>query len=415
MVQKALTLLLFSSALFSQNLTLQLSIEKALKNYPDIKAASLQVERSKHSYDATFADYLPQLDLRANYNFQQTFALPQNGIFHTVDDSSWSAGASLKQKIWDFSKTSSKVAASRVDEDISKLSLEESKALLVYKVKSLYELMVVQNEAIKVRKKDLEAKEAYYKQSQAFVNQGLKTSADSSRFLSALYLAKANLVESQAAFFKAKNSLSFYIGEYIPDDVDLQKDILTQEMAVEDGTLEKILQTNYALKIRSHDIEKSKLLQKSAEASHFGSIDAIASYDQISSLNEYDSKLVGVTLNIPLYSGGRVSALSEEAAVTAQIASEQKASQELALKEESENILEDIKLFSKTILAKRAQLEASLQTTMLLDARYKEGLATYIEVLDASALQLDAKLGLLRAQYEKSSAIHRLEYLQGKI
>jgi len=87
----------------------------------------------------------------------------------------------------------------------------------------------------------------------------------------------------------------------------------------------------------------------------------------------------------------------------------------LALREEISSLLIDIKRYEKTISAKNAQLEAASQTTDLLNARYKEGLTTYIEVLDAMALKLDAQLGLLSAEYEKSSAIHRLEYLEGKI
>jgi outer membrane protein TolC len=51
----------------------------------------------------------------------------------------------------------------------------------------------------------------------------------------------------------------------------------------------------------------------------------------------------------------------------------------------------------------------------VLDGRYKEGLSTYIEVLDASSLVLDAKLGLLEAYYEKTLSIDRIDYLKGKI
>ena len=74
----------------------------------------------------------------------------------------------------------------------------------------------------------------------------------------------------------------------------------------------------------------------------------------------------------------------------------------------------DIDRFEKTIEAKKSQLKASKQTQTVLEARYKEGLATYIEILDASSLTLNAELGLLQAIYEKSSALHRIEYLQGK-
>ena len=405
---------LLSSLLFSQTLTLERSIQKTLQNHPDVKTFALRVSQAHSAYDASFSEYLPQVTLSANYNAVQTFVFPANGTFNTIDDNGWSAGASVKQKIWDFSKTSSSVDASKLDESISQLSLKDIKALLVSKVKSLYELMLVEREAVNVREQDLKTKEAYYKQSMAFVEQGLKTSADSSRFLSAVYLAKENLAEARSEFEKAKNSLSLYMGESIASDVVLESKLLESNFNAPADVEQKILAQNYQLKIATQNIEKNKLLHKSAQASHYGSIDAIGSYNHINTLNEYDSKLLGVTLNIPLYSGGRVSAESQKVEIGAQIAKEQKASAELALKEESENLLTDIKKYRFTIEAKKAQLDSSQQTTALLDGRYKEGLATYIEVLDATALELNAKLGLINAKYQLAQAINRLQYLQGK-
>ena len=403
-----------SSLLFSQTLTLEQSIEKTLQNHPDIKTFALKVSQSHSAYKASLSVYLPQVNFQANYNAVQTFTLPSPNAFTTVDDTGWSAGVSLKQKIWDFSKTTSQVHASKLDTTISQLSLEDIKALLVSKVKSLYELMIVQKEAVTVREQDLKTKEAYYKQSMAFVEQGLKTTADSSRFLSAVYLSKESLADSQAEFEKAKNSLSLYMGESISSDTLLESELLDSNLKTSTDVVEKILAQNYQLKIATKNIEKNKLLHKSAEASHYGSIDAVGSYTRISTLNEYDSKLLGVTLNIPLYSGGRVSAEAQKAEIGAQIAKEQKASAELALKEEVENLLTDIKKYRFTIEAKKAQLDSSEQTTALLDGRYREGLATYIEVLDATALELNAKLGLLNAKYQLAQAINRIQYLQGK-
>jgi len=203
--------------------------EKTLQNHPDVKTFTFKMQQSHTRYKSAFSDYLPQVNLSAEYNPTQTYALPVNGKFQTVNDIGWNVGASLKQKIWDFSKTSSKINASKLDEDISKLSLKDLKVLLAWKVKSLYELMVVQKEAIKVRETDLHSKEAYYEQAKALYKQGLKTQADTSRFLSAVYLAKDNLAIAKATFNKAKNSLSLYMGEKIADDVELQNNVIKKE------------------------------------------------------------------------------------------------------------------------------------------------------------------------------------------
>ncbi|WP_297442035.1 TolC family protein [Sulfurimonas sp.] len=407
--------LLFALGLNAQVLSLQESINKTLSNHPDIKTFALKVTQSRTGYTSARADYLPQVNLSAEYDPIKTYVFPFNGQFKTVDDDGWNAGVNLKQKIWDFSKTTTKMDAAKVEQKIAELSLQDIKALMASKVKSLYSLMVVQADAIKVREQDLLSKEAYYAQAKALFEQGLKTEADTSRFLSSVYLAKDNLAIANSSYEKAKNSLSLYMGEKIADDVTLDASVLKKEFNIDAQNTQKIIASNKELKIYEENIDKNILLHKSAKASHYGSLDLVASYNRIGSLNEYDSKIVGVVLNIPLYSGGRISAEAQNVQIGTQISNEQKASKLLNLKEEISNLLLDIKRYEKTIQAKKAQLEAARSTQKVLEGRYKEGLATYIEVLDATALVLSAKLGLLEAYYSRALSIDRIDYLQGKI
>ena len=401
--------------LYAQTLTLKTAISKTLKHHPDVKTFMLRIQQAEQGYNAAYADYLPQLDLSATYSPQTTYVLPQNGTFHTIDDTGWNAGVTLHQKVWDFSKTSSLVAASKTDEDISKLSLKEVKALLSYKVKSLYELLIVQKEAIRVRQKDLKAKKAFYAQSKALVKQGLKTHADANRFLSAVYVSEDNLAISKAAFEKAKISLSLYMGADIPGDVKLQSSALKKHQHVSSSVEREVLEHNYRVQMDRLNIDKNKLIHRSAQAAHFGSIDLVASHSRFDTLNSYNNDYVGVSYNIPLYTGGRMSAQEQQAKIGYQIAQEQKASNILALKEELRGLIVDIRRYEKSIRAKKAQLTSAQSTQKELDARYKEGLSTYIEVLDSAALTLNAKLGVLEAYYLKSVALDRIDYLKGKI
>ncbi len=408
-----LTSFMMLSTLGAQTLTLNKCINKALNTHPDIKRFMLQVKHSKYGVDAARADYLPQVSFNAEYDPAKTYALPLNGIFHTIDSDGWQAEVTVRQKIWDFSKTLSNIEAQEVQEEIANLSLRDAKALLAYKVKLQYELMLVQKKAIQVRQKDLNAKEELYKQAQALVKRGMKTKADSTRFLSSVYAAKDNLAIARSGFEKAKTTLSLYINETITNNVKLEDSISKSNWHFKSKA--HILQNSPALNSLKKNINKNELLYKSAKASHYGSIDAVVSYTRQDTLNEYDSTLVGITLNIPLYSGGRISALEEQAMISKQSAESEYHSKKLALTEEFERLLIDLKRYKQTIKAKKVQLKAARQTQKVLEARYKEGLSIYIEVLDAYALTLDAQLGLLQAKYERSSTIHRLEYLQGKI
>ncbi len=403
---------LISSLLLADMLTLEESITKALNNYPNIKIFQLKIQQSKSDLDNAKSDNLPQVNLQANYNISQTYVFPANGQFNTLNDNGWNAGLFFKQKIWDFSKTTHKIEAFKIEEDISKLSLEEQKTLLVYQVKSLYNLLIVQKEAIEVREKDIEVKEAYYQQALAFVKHGLKTNADASRFLSSIYIAKENLAQSQSAYEKTKNALSLYIGEKIDNNIQLENRLLDVTTAI--PSEDEILDTNYQVKISNRNISKNITLHKSAKASYYGSIDAIASYNHIDTLNSYNSKFVGVSLTVPLYNGGKISSEVQKSAIGVQIANEQKEATILALKKEILDSYSDIKEYRTTIEAKEVELQSSQETTKLLEGRYKNGLTTYIEVLDAISLERDIKLGLLNIKYKLNNAIYKLQYLQGK-
>ena len=398
--------------LYGQPLSLQNCIQKALHTHPDIKRFLLQVESSQKEVDITRSDYLPQLSFEAEYDPTRTYVFPANGIFNTRDDDGWRMGVTLKQKIWDFSRTSSLIKAQETQQEIAGLSLQDAKALLAYKVKLQYELVLVQQKAIDVRKHDFRAKKALYKQARAFVDQGLKTSADATRFLSSTSIAKDNLAIAESNLTKAEMVLSLYIGEPIPQNMTFEN---PEIKTVVDRVDEKsVLENSPVLQGIEKKIKKNEFLYQATKASHYGSIDALASYSHIDTLNSYDSSLVGVMLSIPLYTGGRLSAREEQAFIDKQSAGNEYDAKVLELKQEFRTLLSDLKRYQHTIKAKNVQYKSARQTEEVMKGRYREGLATYIEVLDATAVKLDAQLGLLQATYDRSRTIHRLEYLQGK-
>jgi outer membrane protein TolC len=405
--------LLFLQGLYANGLTLEESINKTLANHPDVKSFILKVEQAKENTTVALSDYKPQVNFQAGYDVLQTNILPIGNSNATGNG--WNAGISMNRKIWDFSKTSSKIEASKVEEQIAKLSLGEAKALLVYKVKSLYAFLVVQTEAIVVREKDLETKKAYHLQAKALVKQGLKTDADASRFLSSVYIAQDNLAIAEASYKNTKITLALYMGEEVEDNLFLQSEVIKKEYYFSANIETEVLEHNYQLEMESQNIEKNRLLHKSEKASHYGSIDAYASYNKIESFFNYDSKFAGLTLAIPIYSGGRITALEQKAHIAVLVAQEAQFSKILVLKEEINGLLIDIRRYKKTIASKQAGLNAEYQAKRVLEARYKEGLSTYIEVLDATSSVLNSNLGLIEAYYFRTIAINRIEYLKGDL
>ena len=410
-----LLLLIGVELLHSESLGLQESIAQTIENHPDVKTFMLRIQQAKEGYAIAKADNRPQVNFSATYNPTQTYVLPANGSFSTLDDDGWNVGITVRKKIWDFEKTTALIEASKVDEDIAQLSLEEVKSLLAYKVKSLYKLMVVQQDSIHVRERDLETKEAFYSQAEALVQQGLKTKADSYRFRSSVYVAKERLSSAQTLFKKAKYSLSLYMGKPISDEVMLDKNVLNDTSAFDTGLEEEIVTLNPKLQKDTLAIKKSKLLHHSIQQANYGSFDVLSNRVHFDTLNSYNSNYVGVTYSVPIYSGGRMTAQEQEAKIGYQIANEQQDSDLIALKEELHGLIMDVEQYETTIKARKSALASAKRAQEVIEARYKEGLTTYMEVLDNTTELLDAELALLQAYYSKSLAYDRVEYLKGAL
>ncbi|MDQ1263614.1 MAG: outer membrane protein [Campylobacterota bacterium] len=398
----------------TQTITIDECIEKSLSNHPDLKRLSLTLQKSKSASDIAKADYLPQVTLGAQYNPTNTFVMPQNGQFNTIHDDNWLLDAVLNQKIYDFSKTTSLIDASKQDEKIASLSLEQAKALLVYNVKNLYDIALFQISSIDVRKKDLQAKEELYAQAKALVIEGIKTKADEASILSALYAAIESLAVAEAEHERALAILSLYTGEKIQDNTKLEQRKVSYDMQEQESLRQSVASNNFELKAISEEIGKNALLYSAAKASNYGSIDAVASLSHQNSLNEYDTSMVGIIAKFPLYSGGRLSAQSQQAHIATEAAKESYNAKRLALNEEIETLLIDIKRYEYTIKTKEAIIESSKAAKEITHARYKEGLSTYIEVLDATTTHLYAELGLLEAKFNINKIQNRLAYLKGE-
>lgn len=398
----------------AQSLTLNACISKALNTHPDIKKFILELTQSRYSKDEIKADNRPQILLSAEYDPTRTFTLTQNGTFDTKQADGWQGGVSINQKIWDFSKTTFAIKAAEKIENIAALSLKDAQALLAYYVKVQYEQILVQQEAILVREQDMKSKQELYEQAKALLKQGTKTIADTTRFLSAFYNAKDNLSIAQANLEKARIALATLIDEPIDNNTILETKIDKNLAQISHLDNTSILEENPQLQGIKETIDKNEWLYREAKASRYGSIDASLSYTHQDILYRYNSSIVGISFKIPLYSGGRTTAVIQQAMVAKEISKTEYQSKKLALRQELAQLLTDFKRYNATIESKKVQLDASIQTKQLVEARYKEGLSTYIEVLDAISLYLDSKLGLIQAHYEQHTIINRIEYLQGK-
>lgn len=415
-MKKLTTLILFAViGLQAELLNLDTCIDKALATHPDIRIFMLKMQQEKEVVKTERGAWLPQVSLYAEYDPRHTYVIPQNGQFHTIDSDGWSAGVSASQKLYDFSRSSHSIRSAKIRHEISRLSLEETKSLMRYQIRVAYAQLLVQKAALKARSKDLTAKRALYEQARALVKQGLKTRADESRFLSSVRQAEDALAIAQAGYEKARITLEEYIGERIPEGTRFEEWRLNNAANLPSSTGPgHVLDNNLQIRIAQKNQEASYELYRSKRVERFGSVNLVAEANHFDTLSRYDSTVVGIRYTAPIYSGGRLSAQAQQSRIAEMVAAEEKESERRSIDKEVRSLLADLKEVQKRIVARYSQLGAAEETKSLIEARYEQGLATYMEVLDSEAVWLDAKLGLLDAYYTRLEQLYRLEYLNGK-
>ena len=417
MKRSFLLILLFGTLLEAKSLSLQSCIEKTLKNHPDEKSFALSLKQSEKEVDSAKSAFHPQIAVHLEYDPLKTYVISQNGRNFTKDDTFTHEDIVLSQKIWDFSKTKNRIEAQKIEKDISKLSLEEIKNKLRLKVEQVYDLMLLQKQMINLRRHDLKAKQALYRQAVAMQKQGLKTKIDAMRFESEVFSAKEALSLAVTGYDKAKNSLEFLIGEKISKHTVLKNELKKIERLrlkkSKKDFLRKQLLNNPSLKKVYKSIEKSQKLYNISKNERYGSIDATAMATHEETLWNYDTQSVAIKAQIPLYQGGKLKAQAQKAKIAQIKARTTYASALLQYKEQLEALFIDLRHIDVSIKAKKKSIKATKEALRLIEGRYKVGLISYLEVLDALTLYKSSQTALISAYAQKSDILYQIKSLTG--
>jgi len=414
-----LLIMTFITISFGDILSLKSCINKTFKNHPDIKSFSYSVLQSKEDLNSAKAGWKPQISVHLEYDPTHTYLVTQNGKYFTTDDTMFHSDITLTQRIFDFKKTDYLIDASKIQKQNTLLSLQEIKNSLALKVEQTYDQVLLQKKVINVKKEDLKNKKELYKQALALQKQGLKTQADTTRMLASLENAKEELSLAKTAYNKAVNSLKFLIGEKIPKNAGFENHLLKVEKlklsnSTKKALLKKLKTQNPTLKKFDNEIKRAYKLYKASKSEKYGSFDAVLSATHEDVLTDYDTKTVAFKYQLPLFQGGKLSSQIQKSKISINKAKSNYQSQLIKYQEELENLFLDLKQSDVSIRSKKASIKSAKKTYYLIKGRYKEGLTTYLELLDALYLLENSKFAYINALAQKSSIIYQIKSLTGE-
>ena len=379
-------------------------IALGLENNKDFESARLAIEKARAQYQITDLNDLPRIDGSGGYTRQAQNRTDKNpnssynvnlGLANYELDF-WGKIASLKdQALQNFLATT----AAKDSTQISLISnIAQSYANLSY---SLAQLKLAEA-TVESREKSLFIADKRFEA-------GIDPKLPSLQASASLENAKLAVLRAQSSILKARNALQFLVGGPIPTNLIPTPAVsnITNQQIFNAGLPSEllryrpdVLQAEYNLKAAGANIEV-------ARASYFPSISLASSVGLSSGSldNLFKSGSVGwsfgPSISVPIFDAGRLDANYDVAKIEREqtLAGYEKSIQ-TAFREVSDVLATRATLGDQ--LAAQYRLQDNFeQTYQIADARFKAGIANYLDVLDAPRSLFSTQQGILDLELQK--------------
>jgi outer membrane protein len=146
------------------SLTLQEIETRVQENHPVIMEAEESVNQAEAQIGLAKTGFYPDVNASANFSNVgpvPSLTVPDLGTFQLFPDNNINAGLDIRQNIYDFGKTSSRVAYSSANKDLQEKSLDAARQeLAINVVKNFYMILYLQ-EAIRIKQEQLDILEQH--------------------------------------------------------------------------------------------------------------------------------------------------------------------------------------------------------------------------------------------------------------
>lgn len=379
-------------------------IALGLENNKDFESARLAIEKARAQYQITDLNDLPRIDGSGGYTRSAQNSRDKNpnssynvnlGLANYELDF-WGKVASLKeQALQNFLATT----AAKDSTQISLISnIAQSYANLSY---SLAQLKLAEA-TVESREKSLFIADKRFEA-------GIDPKLPSLQASASLENARLAVLQAQSSILRSRNALQFLVGGPIPTNLIPAPAVsnITSQQIFSAGLPSEllryrpdVLQAEYNLKAAGANIEV-------ARASYFPSISLASSVGVSSgSLDDlFKSGSVGwsfgPSISVPIFDAGRLDANYDVAKIEReQTLANYERSIQTAFREVSDVLATRATLGDQ--LAAQYRLQDNFeQTYQIADARFKAGIANYLDVLDAQRSLFSTQQGILDLELQK--------------
>jgi outer membrane protein len=283
-------------------LTWEACVARAARNNPELRAARENLSSAAYQTKAARSGFLPQLSAGVNYTDQNTsFATSSFGTTST-----YSASVTATQNLFAGFQDQAKVAQSRANQDVTQASLDATKAKVSFDLKSAFAGLLYAQNYLKLTESIIQRRAENMRLVELRFEGGWENKGSLLLSKAALGQAELDHLQAQHALQVAQEQLANVLGENRAEDIRITGDIPLAVPAPAPDLQQLARQTPDHRQAVGQEQAASAGVTL-ARAPLYPSLNLTGSTGRQGNrwIPDNDSHSVGVSLSIPLYSGGR--------------------------------------------------------------------------------------------------------------
>ena len=411
------TLMLFCNPLGAQEkLTLRQCLNIGIENNLSLKVAKGEIVKGKHNISENRARLLPQINFVAslNDNFDPPVSVTDGTaygkLYNVTKTLQYNSSAALQLQMPLYSQTAlTAVSIAKTLDQLNQLTYEKAREDLMVQISKTYYLIQNTTEQISIIGDNLRRFKELRDITQAFFDNGMALEVDLKRINVKIEAMNVQLANAQAMLTEQYNMLKYVI------DYPAESNIVVEEKSVDDIDDAKLdgLNTNlYELQLLAKQqtlAEQQKKLAKDGylpTLSLSGNLAFTAYTDKFKnwfhsgeSNHWYRSDGIGISLRVPVFDGFEKRSKIRKAQADIDNA---KLSYENALKNmqtQYANAINDLGNNRRNYNKQRDNYRLAEDIYGVTVDRYREGIASMVEVLQDEMSMSDAQNNYLTAHY----------------
>lgn len=416
------TLLFFMLSVFltgparaAEPLTLAEALTTADRNHPQIEEAAANLSATAAKLGQAKANYWPQVNLAADWNKGDTFLTALGGIKETEVSTTTVV---VRQNLYDFGRTAGATQAARGAKAAAAEGVTVSRQDVAFRVKAAWYLVLATEKQVEASRKTVAAREGLARQAEEFFRHGIRSKVEVARTEASLFAGKSLLIQAENNRKLARLELANAMGLTSLENRALAEPETSAEPVPEDlaSLQEEALHNRSELKQLSSLRDAAAGSLHSARSGYLPTLSGTASYGEAAQSMLPDGPVwaLGVNLTLPVFSGFATREQVREADAAMHGVEARQKNLRLQVAKEVEAAWLGITEAQARLAASSKEAIAARESQRLAMERYREGLGTMIEAIDAQAQTLTAESAQIQAGYDQRIAEARLDRALGR-